>query len=293
MASYTNDVAALNPQNWADMIQENIYKELVAKEIGDLKFKKNLSSGTQVHFPLFGSLTTKAYVKGADVTVQAFESTDEYLTVDQQWESSFYLDLVDKKQNLYSAMEHGVRELTDALAQKVETLFFAQVLNAHDTFDAGDAGMGGSNGAAIALTTNNIATVFARAKGKLRKKLGGKKLSNVCAVVDSDVAAIIEEKATTSGFNVADAAFRNGYAGDYMGVKVYVSENIDTTTNSRKHCYFGIPKQISLAMQIEPTMQIDNDPLKFGKIVKCLEVLGTRTFTKRAERFLDLQCTVS
>lgn len=291
--AYANDVAALNPQNWADMIQENIYKELVAKEVGDLKFKKNLSSGTQVHFPLFGSLSSTAYVKGTDVTVQALDSTDEYLTVDQQWESSFYLDLVDQKQNLYSTMQEGVREITDAIAQKVETVFFAQVLNAYDTFDAGDSGMGGSSGSAIALTTTNVATMFARAKGKLRAKLGGKKLADVVAVVDSDVAAIIEEKATTSGFNVADAAFRNGYAGDYMGVKIYVSENIDTTTNSRKHCYFGVPKQISLAMQIEPTMQIDNDPLKFGKIVKCLEVFGVKTFTRRADRFLDLQVTVS
>lgn len=291
--AYTNDVAALNPQNWADMIQENIYKELVAKEVGDLKFKKNLSSGTQVHFPLFGSLSTTAYVKGTDVTVQALDSTDEYLTVDQQWESSFYLDMVDQKQNLYSTMQEGVREITDAIAQKVETVFFAQVLNAYDTFDAGDSGMGGSSGSAIALTTTNVATMFARAKGKLRAKLGGKKLADVVAVVDSDVAAIIEEKATTSGFNIADAAFRNGYAGDYMGVKIYVSENIDTTTNSRKHCYFGVPKQISLAMQIEPTMQIDNDPLKFGKVVKCLEVFGVKTFTRRADRFLDLQVTVS
>jgi hypothetical protein len=292
--AYSNDVAALNPQNWADMVQDNIYKELVAKKVGDLKFKKNLSAGSRVHFPMFGSLTTTAYVKGTDVTVQALDSTDEYLDVDQQWESSFYLDMVDKKQNLYSAMQEGVRELTDALAQKIETVFFAQVLNAYDTFDAGDSGMSGSDGAAIALTTSNVATMFARAKGKLRAKLGGKKLiGNVCAVVDSDVAAIIEEKATTSGFNVADSAFKNGYAGDYMGVKIYVSENIDTTTNSRKHCYFGLEKQISLAMQIEPTMQIDNDPLKFGKIVKGLEVFGVKTFTRRADRFLDLQVTVS
>jgi len=294
MGTYTNDVAALNPQNWADAIQENIMKELSAKEVCDLRFKKNLSAGSRVHFPMFGSLTTTAYVKGTDVTVQALDSTDEYLDVDQQWESSFYLDMVDKKQNLYSAMEAGIRELTDALAQKVETLAYAEVLNAYDTFDAGDSGMAGSSGSAIALTTSNVATMFARAKGKLRKKLGGKKLlGNLVAVVDSDVAAVIEEKATTSGFNVADAAFKNGYAGDYMGVKIYVSENIDTTTSSRKHCYFGLAKQIALAMQIEPTIQIDNDPYKFGKIVKGLEVFGLKTFTRRGERFLDLQVTVA
>ncbi len=46
MASYTNDVAALVPQNWSDMIQENLYKELVAMKIADVKLKSKLTNGT-------------------------------------------------------------------------------------------------------------------------------------------------------------------------------------------------------------------------------------------------------
>lgn len=289
--AYVNDVAALNPENWADMVQENLYKELVAMDVADLKFKKNLAAGTQVHFPMFGALSTTAYVKGTDVTVQALDSTDEYLTVDQQWESSFYLDLVDKKQNLYSAMEEGVKEATYAIRSKVETVFFAQVLNAYDTFDAGDSGMGGSNGSAIALTTTNVFTAFSRAKAKLQAT--GVRVENLVAVVTPDVAAVIAEKALASGFSLADAAIRRGYAGDFNGVKVYVSNFLDTTTDSRSHCYFGEGKGISLAMQIAPTTQIDNDPLKFGKIVKMLEVFGVKTFTQKGKRFLDMQVTVA
>ena len=129
MASYTgNDVAALVPVNWADAIQENLYKELVCMKVADIKLQRFLASGRVVHFPMFGALDTTAYVKGVDVTVQSLDTTDEYLTIDQQWEASFYLDLIDQKQNLYSAMENGVRECTDAIKQKVETVFFAEVL---------------------------------------------------------------------------------------------------------------------------------------------------------------------
>ena len=188
-------------------------------------------------------------------------------------------------------MLEGIKEATYAIKSKIETLVFAEVLNAHDTFDAGDSGMGGSSGSAIALTTTNIFTAFSRAKAKLRKT--GVDIMNMVAVVDSDVAAVIEEKAIGTGFSVADAAFKRGYAGDFNGIKVYVSEFIDTTTSSRKHCYFGENKQISLAMQIAPTTQIDNDPLKFGKIVKILSVFGTKTFTQKGKRFLDFQCTVA
>lgn len=287
--SYTNDVAALNPANWADMIQENLYKELVVMKVADIKLKSNLSAGTVVHFPLFGALSTTAYVKGADVTVQALDSTDEYLTVDQQWESSFYLDLVDQKQNLYSTMVEGVREATDAIKQKVEGLFFAQVLNASDTLDAGDMSTG-SSGDAVALTTSNVIEFFSKGRAKLGKALRGKE---AVAVVTYSVASIIEQKMASAGFNVQDAALKNGYAGDFMGWKIYVSENLDETTSSRLHCYLGASKQISLAMQIAPTTQIDNDPLKFGKIVKMLEVFGLKTFTRGSQRFLDAQCTVA
>lgn len=287
--AYTNDVAALVPQNWADMIQENLYKELVAMKVADVKLKSKLTSGTRVHFPMFGALSTTAYVKGTDVTVQALDSTDEYLDVDQQWESSFYLDTVDQKQNLYSAMEAGVREATDAIKQKVETVFFAQVANAADTVDTGDISAADAGaGTGIALTTTNVIQTFSVA----RRKLAEDNVSDngdFVAVVSPAIASIIEQKATAVGFNLAEASFKNGYAGDFVGFKIYVSNNLDTTTNSSTNCYIGKNKQISLAMQIAPTSQIDNDPLKFGKIVKILEVFGVKTFTKNSLRFMNLQ----
>lgn len=285
--AYTNDVAALNPQNWSDMIQENLHKELVAMKVADVKLKSKLSSGKQVHFPMFGGLSATAYVKGTDVNVQALDSTDEYLTVDQQWESSFYLDTVDQRQNLYSAMEAGVREATDAIKQKIESVFFAQVLNAHDTLDAGDMSTG-NDGDAVALTTTNVIEFFSKGRMKLGKALKGKE---AVAVVPYSVASIIEQKMASAGFNVQDAALKNGYAGDFLGWKIYVSENLDETTDSRSHCYLGASKQISLAMQIEPTVQIDNDPLKFGRVVKVLSVFGVKCFTKNSQRFLDGQVT--
>lgn len=288
MATYTNDVAALNPQNWSDMIQENLYKETVAMKVAHLKLESKVKKGTRVHFPMFGALAVTAYVKGADVTVQDLDTTDEYLDIDQQWESSFYLDLIDKTQNLYSAMEAGVREATDALKQKIETVFLDEVLNAHDTLDAGDMATG-TSGNAVALTTTNVIEFFSKGRMKLGKALRGKE---AVAVVPYEVASVIEQKMASAGFNIQDAALKNGYAGDFMGWKIYVSENLDQT-DDRFHCYLGANKQISMALQIAPTTQIDNDPNKFGKIVKILEVFGVKTFTEHGKRFLDAQCTVA
>lgn len=272
-------------------MQENLYKELVALKVADVKLKSKLTHGLRVHFPMFGSLSATAYIKGTDVTVQALDSTDEYLDVDQQWESSFYLDTIDKRQNLYSAMEAGVREATDSIRQQIEGDFFAEVLNANDTVDAGDMSTG-SDGDAIALTTTNVIEAFSVSRKKLLDN-NVKDNGDFIAVVTPAVASVIEQKAVASGFNVADSAFKNGYAGDFMGFKIYISNNLDTTTSSRTHCYIGKAKQISLALQIAPTTQIDNDPVKFGKIVKILAVWGTKTFTQNSKRFFDLQVTVA
>lgn len=280
--AYVNNVAALNPQNWSDMIQENLYKELVAMKIADVKLKKDISKGTVVHFPYFGALSTTAYVKGTDVTVQALASTDEYLTIDQQWESSFYLDTVDKKQNLYSAMEAGIREASDAIKQKIETVFFAEVTNAAADLTKADLAAGGTG--KITLATNNVIEVFSVARAKLGKALKGKE---AVAVVSYAVASVIEQKAASAGFNIQDAALKNGYAGDFLGFKIYVSENLDTDGNGT-HCYIGASKSISLAMQIAPTTKIDSDPLKFGDVVKLLSVFGVKVFTRGADRFLDM-----
>jgi len=289
MATYTNDVAALTPQNWADMMQENLYNSLVAMKVADLKLKSKLSSGSRVHFPMFGSLSVKAYVKGTDVTVQALDSTDEYLDVDQQYESSFYLDTVDKTQNLYSAMEAGVREASYAIKNQIDNDFFDEVLNASDTLDAGDLSSSNTGaGTGIALTTTNVIQVFSTATRKLAD-LNVSNEGDFVAVVTPRVASIIEQKATAVGFNLAEASFKNGYAGDFMGYKIYVSNNLDETTNSSDNCYIGKAKQISLALQIAPTVQIDNDPVKFGKIVKYLAVWGVKVFTKNSYRYLNMQ----
>lgn len=256
-------------------------------EVADLKLKKYLPSGDTVHMPILGQLTVTAYVKGTDVTVQSLATTDEYLTVDKQYESSVYLDTIEKKQSKYQVQMEAMTEQMYAIRNQVDGDILAQTIYASDTVDAGDISGGGANGAAITLSTSNVIEVFSTARNKLYT-LNVEDNGDFIAVVTPAVASIIEQKATAVGFNLAESAFKNGYAGDFMGFKIYVSNNLDSTTNTRTHCYIGKSKCISAAMQIAPTVQSDRDPLKFGDIVKVLVVYGIKTFYKNCLRFLDL-----
>lgn len=284
---YTNTVSNFTPELWADFIQENLYKNLVGMEIARTKLKKYLSVGDTVHVPILGQLTTTAYVKGTDVTVQALATTDEYLTVDQQYESSIYLDAIDKRQNKYATQMEAMTEQMYAIKNQIDGDILAETILATDTFDAGDISGGGANGATIALTITNVIEVFSKARAKLATN-NVEDNGDLIAVVTPTIASIIEQKATGVGLDLAQSAFKNGYAGTFIGFKIYVSNNLDITTNTRTHVYIGRSKMIDIAMQIAPTVQSDRDPLKFGDIVKVLSVWGTKTFYKNRSRFLDM-----
>jgi hypothetical protein len=288
MATYSNTLTNFNPELWASYIQENLYKQLVGLEVANVKLKKYLSVGDTVHVPLLGQLTTTAYVLGTDVTVQALATTDEYLTVDFQYESSVYIDDISTKQSQYSVQMEAMKEQMYAIKNKIDSSIFERVILAADTLDAGDLTGGGANGAAVTLTTTNVIEFFSTARAKLATA-NVEDNGDFVAVVTPTVASIIEQKATGVGFNLAESAFKNGYVGDFMGFKVYVSNNLDVTTNTRKHLYIGKKGAIDAAMQIAPTVRTDRDPLKFGEIVKVLATWGVKVFYRNRSRFLDAQ----
>jgi len=253
-----------------------------------VKLKKYLDSGTVVHVPILGQLTTTAYVKGTDVTVQTVTTTDEYLMVDTQYESSVYLDDISIKQSKYAIQEAVMKEQMYAIKNKLDAHILGQTILASDTLDDGDLSGGGANGTAITLTTTNILEAFETARAKL-KAANVEENGDFVAVVTPAVAALIAQKTVASGFNLADATLKNGYAGDFDGFKIYVSNNLDVTTGTRKHLYIGKKGMISAAIQIAPTVRADRDPLKFGTIIKVLSIWGVKTFYKNRLGFLDFQ----
>ena len=110
----------------------------------------------------------------------------------------------------------------------------AEVTNA--TYDIDDGDIGGTAGSPIILTQSNVVNTFSTAIAELRNNdvAGG-----LFAVIDPYAASIVEQAAIANGFSVADSAFKNGYAGNYLGCQIFVSNNV-------RH-------SVSLGMATEPT----------------------------------------
>lgn len=283
-----NDLTALSPELWSALMQVPLRKSLVAAETCDTSFEADLTFGDTIHYPLHSDLTVGNYIPGTDVTVSDVTATDETLVVDQKKYTAFYIDRIDEIQNKYDQIAAFADEAAYRLKDTIDQAVFAQVANAASALDDGD--IGGTAGSGISATTANIIQVFTKARKKLRT-MNVEEAGDWIAIVSPNVASVIEELATGKGFQVADATLRNGYAGDFLGFRVYVTNNLATTSYGGVTCelaYFGKAKSIHLVMQKAPGMEIKEEPRKLGRnfIAWCL--YGLKVFTKNKNRFLKV-----
>jgi len=175
-----------------------------------------------------------------------------------------------------------------------------------DVRDGAEMVAGGTADHAVSATTANIIDIFSKARKNLRKN-NVAEAGDWIAIVHPDVANLIEYKATSVGYNVADATLRNGYAGDFMGFKIYVSNNVPTGTDLSANAafagadgataqiaanyeiaYFGKKGAIDVALQKAPTVQITKVPDMHGYYISAYTVYGSTVFTKNKSRFLSV-----
>ncbi|HKL12884.1 MAG TPA: phage capsid protein [Halanaerobiales bacterium] len=246
-----------------------------------------MDKGDTVHYPYFSSPSAVSYTPGSDITIQEFSSTDETLTVDQKYVVPAYVDDVNALQMNYSyrseLQERAAYKLRDEIDQDV----LGEVTNAGQTMDDGD--LGGTSGSAITATTANIVQVFTTARKKLRDK-NVPEAGDFAAVVSTATAEIIERTAADKGFQVADSTLKNGYGGNFLGFKVYISNNLDSTayngTSVERHI-FAKKGAISLAVQQAPMAQMKEVSNRLGANILVHAVWGVKTFTKRADWMVD------
>jgi len=284
-----NTLSVLNPNFWSALMQVPLRKSLVGIESAcDTTFEADLTVGDAVHYPYHSDLTTGDYTPGTDVSITDITATDETLIVNQRKYAAFYVDNIEQLQSRYDIALAFSDEAAYRLKDTIDTAVFAQVTNAASALDDGD--LGGTSGSGISATTANIVQVFTAARKRLRT-MNVEEAADWVAVVSPATAAVIEEKATVSGFQVADATLRNGYAGDFIGFRVYVTNNLATTTYGGKICelsYFGKAKSIHLVMQKAPGVEIKEEPKKLGRNFITWALYGLKTFNKNSRRFLKV-----
>lgn len=250
---------------------------LVAREIASYEEQSGLSYGNTVARPYYSDLSVNNYTRGTAVTFQTLNATEETLVVDQQKEVSFYVDKLDEIQAKYDFRSDRTQHAAYLLSNTIDAKVLAEVANASITFDNSDLGGAAGN---ITVTPSNVVQVFSKLKAKMHQN-NIEDTQPWCVVVDPMTAANIEQSFVASGFSTADITLKNGYAGDFLGFKIYVSNNLPA--NKLLACQKGA---IDLVVQLEPDVQIVKAPDKSGYNVMVFDLYGVKTFKEGADRMV-------
>jgi len=283
---------ALNREVWSAKMQVNLEKSLVAFKIARTELRDEIKDGDVIHRMYVSNVGTAAYVPGTDIEVTGATATDDSITIDQKYISAFYIDDIEM---LQASLDYASNLANDA-AYQLRDLIDTAVLENTNTIGVSAFGTSGAaattyvtgttaNMSAITATSATIIQVFNAATKWLRKGNVEQDGSWV-AVIGPEVAGVIELAGISNGFNVADASLKNGYAGDFLGFHIYLSNNLPTSK-----CYIGKSKCIDLIMQRAPKMDIKEEPKKLGKNFIASTVWGDGVLHNNMARFLNAMLT--
>jgi hypothetical protein len=194
-------------------------------------------------------------------------------------------------------------QLKDTIDQDVlKNITGADGFTAADTVDILGTG---TNANPVSAGTANIIQIFAGARKVLRNR-NVEETGDWIAIVTPKIAADIEVKAATVGFKVADSTLRNGYAGDFMGFQVYVSNNLPSgkltalapgaggvtatglSATTSKSVYFGKKGTIDVAMLRMPALEIRKKDDMIGANFITWTVYGSSVFSKNRSRGINM-----
>lgn len=279
----TNTVSAAFPEIWSAKMQVTLQKSLVALKVCSSSLQKELKIGDVIHRPYVSDMTAVSYQPGTAVTAQVFTVTDDTVTADTKKIVPFYVDDVNE---LLAKPDYAASVAIDAsyrLRDDIDSAVLALVTagQAFGSTATNTAGFSTSGTTAVAVNTANVINWFGKAKEGLRG-MNVEEAGDWIAIVRPDIAQVIEEQAINVGFSVADAALKNGYAGDFMGLRIYVSNNMTAS-----HAYIGRAGAIDLIMQQAPKMVVKDVDNQLGKNFLPYTVYGAGVLNKNASRFLD------
>jgi hypothetical protein len=300
-----NDVSAIQPELWSAMVQVPLYKSLVALEVANMRLSDTLKYADTIHVPKFGDLSVATYTPGTTISATAQDWSFDTLVVSSYKVCTFY---VDDARSLTVNVDQARELATEAayqLKNQIDTDVFANITGA-DGFYAADAEdvLGGTNAYPVSAGTANIIQIFAGARKILRTR-NVEETGDWCAVVTPKIAADIEIKAANVGFNVSDATLRNGYAGNFMGFQVYISNNLPTgkmtaiapltgvtaaalSATTGLSVYFGKKGTIDVAMLRAPALEIRKKDDMIGSNFITWTVYGSSVFTKNRSRGINM-----
>jgi len=303
----TNDITAITPQVWSQILQDNLYKSLVGMGMANVQLQTPLGFGNVINKQYLTSITAAAYTPDTDMAQDQLGYTTDTLTVNRKFYTCNYVDDIEQLQaNIdiqRSILDDASYQLKNIIDSEILWNISAGTTAAGAQLNYGTLGVSDSYHLnSCSAGTAEIVPIFANATSMLLAQ-NCENFGDWCAVITPRLASKLAQKAVGVGFNFADAALRNGYVGDFMGFQIFVSNNVLATAAtgggpSGYHtsftgladvcdCYFGRKGMIDVILQQAPKVEIKDQPLRIGKAIIMWTLWGDTVYTRNKSRFLD------
>ena len=295
--------SAVSPTVYSTLVQIPLYKRLVALEIANTRFSDTV--GNAVKIPRYSDLSAQTYIPGTPVSATNLTWAFDTLNLSTYKHVTFYVD--DPRAQTVSLDQASSLAPNAAfqLGNAIDRFTLGKITgSAGFTFVNVDASTlnGGTAHREASASSANIINIFANAR-KILRNANVEEAGDWCAVITPTIASYIDIKTASVGFNVADATLRNGYAGDFMGFQVYISNNLPSgkvsalnpslsvaavSATTGRSLYFGRKKQIDLGLLRAPAMEIRKCEDKIGSNFITWTVYGATVVTKAALRGINV-----
>lgn len=223
----SNTFTSVVKQHWANALQDNLEKSLVAMELATME---DIPNGTVKNLPRVSFQPTVDYTKYTGVTFKDVTTASDTLTINTTPMVPFNIDALDVEDNYLNMTPEIIRNAGYKLKERIDGDFLNQITQASWKYDNSGFGVNTGTLTPVALTTGasqNISTVFGMAKAGLTNF--GANSDNLALVVDSFTLVSINTLGLEAGFNVADGAYARGFRGTFGGMPVYEASNLTST----------------------------------------------------------------
>lgn len=220
-------------------LQERLDAPTVWKEVCEVKYT---NTGTLKN-PYLTDATQSTGTRGTGYTSVAVATVDDSVSITDYVYSAAHIDDADLAQKTFSDFMEVAENMATVLDEGMETAMLAEHAQ-WTNFD--NASIGGTAGN-ITVSVSNIKNIITGIKREIREAKGGAMAAkNGIFIIwrEADF-ELVEQLASSEGFNTADDALKNGIKQGfkYMGVEHYSS-----VSHTAGHLFAGVKKAMTVGV---------------------------------------------
>ncbi len=253
------------PTIWSENLHTALDKQYIAVANCNRDYEGEIKNkGSVVKICGIGAITVSDYTKNSDMSSpQTLSDTVQELIIDKAKFFNFQIDDVDKTQCTPKLMEAAMHSAASSIAEDADKYVFSLYAGAANTVTHAN------------ISDGNLIDSIIKARQILYENNVTDSTSVVLEVSPAVASVILKEKLALTN---SSEIFENGYLGSVAGCKIYVSNNIATTTQTgttEYKCLMRTKRAIAFAEQLS---EIDayRPEKRFADAVKGLHLYGAK-----------------